>query len=106
VTTRARQGDLFDPPSRAPHTSRAAARQIRGDPARSQRLRLHLFLEGCGERGATQEEAATRLRMGRPSCCARFWELERCGLAIKTDRTRPTASGRAAIVYVYRSIVP
>ena len=99
-----RQGDLFDPPARPVPTSRAAARAIRGDPARGQRLRLRQYLEDRGEQGATQEEAAVALRMGRPTMCARMWELEQSGLIRKTDRTRATASGRAAIVYTYRGI--
>lgn len=101
-----RQADLFDPPARAVPTSRAAARAIRGDPARGQRLRLRQYLEDRGALGATQEEAATALRMGRPTMCARAWELEQCGVIEKTDRTRPTSSGRQAVVYVYRRIVP
>jgi len=99
------QPDLFDPPARPVPTSRAAARAIRGDPARGQRLRLRQYLEDRGDRGATQEEAAVALRMGRPTCCARFWELEQVGLAQKSERTRPTSSGRAAVVYVYRRIL-
>ena len=101
---RPRQTDLFDPPSRPVPTSRAAARAIRGDPARGQRLRLRQYLEDQGALGATQEEAATALRMGRPTMCARIWELEQVGLAVKTEATRPTTSGRAAVVYVYRSL--
>lgn len=99
------QRDLFEPPARAVPTSRAAARAIRGDPARGQRLRLRQYLEARGDHGATQEEAAAALRMGRPTMCARMWELEQTGLAQKTDRTRPTSSGRAAVVYVYRRIL-
>jgi DNA-binding XRE family transcriptional regulator len=103
-----RQPDLFDPPppARRVPTSQAAARRIRGDPARGQRLRLRQYLEDRAELGATQEEAATALRMGRPTMCAWMWELEQSGLAVKTARTRPTTAGRAAIVYVYRRVAP
>jgi hypothetical protein len=103
------QRDLFDPPPRPPFarhsaTSRLAAASIE-KAAKSQRLRLLLWLEERGPEGGTQEEAANALRFGRPTACARFYELEQVGLAVKTGRTRPTASGRAAIVYVYRSII-
>lgn len=87
----------------APHngtdTSVIAAEMIEG-VTETQRRRVMDYVTARGDQGATQEETALALDMGRPATCARFWELEGAGSIRKTTETRKTTSGRPARVYV------
>jgi hypothetical protein len=61
------------------------------------------YIESCGERGATCDEAELALGMSHQTASARISEMSRRFLTIcDSGVTRPTRSGRAAIVYVAR----
>ncbi|HWO88831.1 MAG TPA: hypothetical protein VNL98_06750 [Gemmatimonadales bacterium] len=64
----------FDLPARRVPTSQAAAEAATAFAAQ-QRERVYAFLASRGAWGATQREASESLGIGRPSICARFWEL-------------------------------
>lgn len=81
----------------------AAATEAGRALAADQRARLARDLEGSGVLGLTQDEASVRLGIPRQTLTFRFRELEGDGLAVKTDRKRPTMFGRLAVVYVHRS---
>jgi hypothetical protein len=52
------------------------------------------------EEGLTQDEASIVMYLPRSTICARFNELERDKLIVKTQATRPTQYGKQAAVYV------
>jgi len=87
----------------APHsgspTSRAAARRI-APVAGTIRGDVLAYLREQGAEGATADEIERAL--GRPgnTIRPRTVELRADGLIIQSDRVRPTASGRMAVVYV------
>ena len=102
-TRREEQPGLFDTPTIAhqPHsnTSKAAALAIQ-PKAGTLRARVLRHLEACGSAGATDEELQVALNMNASTERPRRIELEKAGLVEKTDRRRPTLSGRSAAVYV------
>lgn len=83
------------------YTSIQAAHSIHKDITGIQRLVLQ-YVSSC-QGGCTQEQA--QLALCRPyglkesSVRTRFSELENQGKLRKTQRTRPTTSGRAAVVW-------
>jgi len=104
------QLELFDrPPTRAPspdppfapgsETSRQAAAAI-ARHAPLIRDRVLAFITGRGLDGATDEELALGLQIRESTARARRVELRDQGLVADSGQTRPTASGRAAVVWV------
>lgn len=85
--------------ARGSATSRAAAASMRSR-AKTAREKILDFLLARGLRGATYDEVVHDLGMGAPTVCGRMVELVAGGQARKSDRTRPTRSGRGAVVYV------
>lgn len=97
-----KQRDLFwQPPPRQQHspTSTEAAEAIepRADTLRAQVLD---YLRMCNVNGATDEEMQLALGMNPSTQRPRRVELVNAGLVVDSGRTRPTASGRAAVVWV------
>jgi hypothetical protein len=66
-----------------------------------QRILDHLA--ACGPNGSTADEAEVALDLRQATGSARFSELTAVGRIIRTDRTRPTRSGRQAAVHVHPS---
>lgn len=98
-----RQLDLFadwTPPSQAHSpTSQEAAEAIQ---PRAETLRRAVldYLRSRGEEGATDEETQEALAMSGSTQRPRRCELQEMGLVVDSGRTRPTRSGRAAVVWV------
>jgi hypothetical protein len=82
--------------SDAGRTSRAAHRTKRN----ADRDKLLAYVAGCGSRGTTCEEATIALGLRTSTGSARFSELRKAGKIIDAGRTRPTTSGRAAVVWL------
>jgi hypothetical protein len=83
-----------------PHpTSQAAQAQIRPQMPEL-RQRVLAFLEVCGAHGATDEEVQTALRMNPSTERPRRVELLARGLVCASGQTRPTRSGRQAVVWI------
>lgn len=80
-------------------TSDVAARRIRGAVPRLLD-RVFAFLASRGEDGATDEEAATVLRLKAQTFTPRRGELVKAGLVVDTGRRRSTTSGRPAAVWI------
>ncbi len=102
----AEQASLFDyrpapnpPAQRHSSTSLAAARGV-ASKAATLREKLLAYLRGRGALGATDEEAQKALGMPANTERPRRRELEQMGLVRDSGSTRPTASGRAAVVWV------
>ena len=102
------QLSLFDPirraaRPRAPHsgagTSEAAARGVEGDAAALRKAVLRFLLQR-GSEGATDEEIQQGLGLRGDTQRPRRWELVGAGLVRDSGQRRPTASGRAAVVWV------
>ena len=97
--------DMFQPyRGHPPHvagsdTSKAAA-DSKKPTAAIQRLRVLAFIGGCKARGCTDEEIAEGMGIGGNSVRPRRRELELRGLIEKREETRPTRSGRMAVVWV------
>jgi hypothetical protein len=86
-----------------PTTSRKAARSI--EPvAGTLRRRVLDHIRERGEAGATDQEAAAACGMPENTVRPRRLELIAAGLLRDSGRTRPTAAGRKAIVYVATTI--
>lgn len=87
------------PPANATETSREAARRI-GKPATSQRAAILRYLVERGPAGGTDEEIQDALGLRVQTETPRRGELAQLGLVVDSGRTRPTSSGRPAIVWV------
>lgn len=92
---------LFSQPPAQAHspTSRGAARQIRPDASRL-RGRVLGFLLERGDTGATDEEIQLALAMNPSTERPRRIELVEAGACCDSGRTRPTSSGRKAVVWL------
>ena len=95
------QPDLFDSLPYVPGsaTSKAAAESMQ-PKAGTLRWKVWKWIHWCATNGATDDECQKMLHMDPSTQRPRRIELEKVGLVIKTDRTRPTRSGRHAAVYV------
>jgi hypothetical protein len=89
---------LFDPPSVPQRTSRAAARAIRPHTT-ILRARVLDYIEQCMDYGATDEQCQSILNLDAHTQVPRRIELVRAGLIVDSGITRPTRSGRQAIVW-------
>ncbi len=94
-------------PHSGPDTSKAAAKKV----PKSERVRQDIlaYLEWAGTNGATDGEMQVALHLSGDTQRARRWEL--CGgkhgqqrpvLIVDSGRTRPTASGCQATVWVVK----
>jgi len=97
--------DLFGfleglPPTAQPHspTSQEAARAI--EPAAETLRRQVLDTIRASADGMTDEEIQQQIRMGSNTERPRRRELQLAGLVTDSGRTRKTASGRKAVVWV------
>jgi len=88
----------FAPPAQNTDTSRAAAKAI--EPC-AQTLRWQVLgaIKRSLEYGCTDEEIQTQLGMNPSTQRPRRIELVSAGLVVDSGLTRPTASGRQAIVW-------
>lgn len=88
------------PPTNGTPTSNAAAERI--EPATGTLRRLVLdYVRQCGEIGATDEEMQHALEMNPSTQRPRRQELEKLGYIRRIDGfTRPTRSGRSAVIFV------
>ena len=93
------QTSFIDAPPRPVHsgsaTSRAAAEQIEPH-AGTQRAAILAYIREHD--GATRQELCLALNMPNNSVCPRVIELLKMHLIRATTATRPTTSGRAAVV--------
>lgn len=80
-------------------TSREAARQIAAHMPEL-RHRVWLEIEMAGANGLTDEEVSERTGLGGNTVRPRRGELERDGFVVDSGRTRATASGRRAVVWI------
>jgi hypothetical protein len=96
------QLDLFrprPPAQRHSETSKAAALSI--EPAAgSMRRRVLDFLRAAGPHGATDEQIQEVLSMAQNTERPRRIELVTGGFVFDSNRRRPTASGRNAVIWV------
>lgn len=97
-------GSLFDDYSPTPPSQRHSATSI--DAAEAivplagrLRRRVYEWLVSRGETGGTDEEIQDALDMPSSTERPRRVELVRAGLVIDSGRTRPTRSGRNAVVW-------
>lgn len=91
--------DRYEPPAQ-PHspTSKAAAEAI--EPAvGTLQARVLAYIRQCGLCGATDDELQRFLEMDPSTERPRRIELQRKGLIRDSGKTRPTRSGRQAIVW-------
>jgi hypothetical protein len=88
----------FAPPSQPCPTSRAAAKAIQ-PCAQTLRWAVLAFLRRQGELGATDAEIQSSLALNPSTARPRRIELVSAGLVVDSGLTRPTASGRQAIVW-------
>lgn len=86
-----------DPPHSGPETSRAAAESIK-PTAGTLRAMVLEYLQSQPD-GATDEQMQKALGMTGNTQRPRRQELEKMNLIRATDKTRPTSSGRQAIVW-------
>jgi len=93
------QLDLIDPPSRPVLTSQQAAEEAKIFAAR-QREQVFAFIKRQGRSGATQKEITEDLGIGRPSVCARVYELEGRWHGLPARIIRTTMRREACGVYV------
>jgi len=90
----------YAPPYQAhSETSQAAAEAIEPDVA-TLRGQVLAHLRSCGVKGATDDEMQVALDMNPSTERPRRIELWRAGLVERSGRTRPTRSGRLAVVWV------
>jgi len=88
-----------EPPASNETTSRSAAEAIKPDRNRLRaRVLRHLAISG----GATCDEVCEALGMGGNTARPRIRELVLLGRIADSGLTRPTASGRRAIVWMVR----
>lgn len=94
------------PGHRGIDTSARAAASIMPHVAPMQRKILDYIIR-CGAHGATYDEIMAGCDLGAPSVCGRLVELRRAQppLIRIASFTRPTASGRAAHVYIDANLV-
>lgn len=80
-------------------TSRAAAESVKPTlgPVKA---KIVAFLRERGSHGATYDEIMAGCWLGSPTVCGRMVELVNDRRVRKSRRTRPTASGRQAHVYL------
>lgn len=80
-------------------TSNEAAERI--EPAAGTLRELVLiYLRNCKAHGATDEEIQLALSMNPSTQRPRRQELEKLGMILRTSRTRPTRSGRSAVIFI------
>lgn len=89
----------FDAPSNGVATSDEAAASMQPHLSGLRRLVLG-WIEAHRVVGATCDEAELSLGLSHQCCSARFNDLHRGGLIVRTDLKRKTRSGRNAFVYV------
>lgn len=101
-----KQGYLFNPghPDQPPYqfhsgTSRAAAESIR-PTAEAMRQRVLEYLRLRAGLGATDDEGQRDMEMAGNTYRPRRCELVEAGLVRDSGTTRPTASGRKAVVWL------
>ncbi len=95
------QLDLWpDCPSVAQSTTSRLAAKAAAPRAKRIRDRLLAAFMDIGSHGLTDEEAQARLDLPGNSQRPRRRELERLRIIVPSGRTRPTASGRLATVWV------
>lgn len=82
------------------HTTTIAARVSIHSIAKTLRRRVLLYIFERGSDGATLEEMEIALAMPGNTVRPRRQELEKKGLVVDSGRTRPTTSGRSAVVWV------
>jgi hypothetical protein len=87
------------PAQRHSHTSVAAAEMAAGG-AETERRRVLEYIRAQGVAGATDDEVQQALGMPGNTQRPRRRELQKAGLVRITPRTRMTASGRMASVWV------
>lgn len=92
-------GPLFAAPHNGTTTSKAAASAIAAD-AKTLRSHVFTYLKGCGADGATDEEIQDALEMDPSTERPRRGELVTQGVVVDSGRTRPTRSGRKAVVWI------
>lgn len=80
-------------------TSRAAAQQARAILG-SQQHQVLLAIRSSGKRGLTCDEIEEQLGGRHQAISARVRELFLKGMITKAEATRPTRSGRQAVVYL------
>jgi hypothetical protein len=86
-------------------TSKAAAEQIE-PTAGTLRAQVLSYVRSCADHGATDEQIQLALEMNPSTQRPRRQELEKMGLIVRTTRTRPTKSGRSAVVFVAVAVPP
>ena len=79
-------------------TRRAAYDRLAGELDKLQTAVLR-FVAECGDRGATDEQIRKALKLRGDTSRARRCELRDVGLIVDSQRTRPTSSGRSAIIW-------
>lgn len=93
---------LFDGTGQVHTTDPFTSWEAAADEARlvGQRRQVYLALRQAGERGLTGHEACELTSCAYPhSATTRLEELERRGLAVRTDVTRLTPSRKRALVW-------
>lgn len=86
-------------PSNGTSTSGAAAKSVRKS-AVSLLNDVLAAARAAGAKGVTIDETEIALDRSHQAVCPRFWDLVKRGAIRKTDATRPTRTGRKAVVYV------
>lgn len=80
-------------------TEQAAAEQV-AVRSGTQRARVLVALAAAGDKGLTDYEMSLRASICRPHVAGtRRADLQRLGLVVQTDRTRPTDTGCMAVVW-------
>lgn len=97
IVARPVDADLNPPHAAAPTSREAAGRIKRHAPI--QRQRVFRCILDAGSHGRTDEETGTELGMLLHSVSPRRGELVKLGVVRDSGRTRPTSSGRPAIVW-------
>ena len=90
---------LFEPRPSSRPTSLAAGRSVAHAIGHIEG-RILERIAACGEYGATAEETAIALELRPATASARFSELSQARRIVDSGRTRPTSSGRAAVVWI------
>lgn len=88
------------PGHRGVPTSVAAAGSLAPSYLKGSKLLIVALLHDRGENGATYDEIVAECGLPTPTVCGRMVELVRAGLVKNSGRTRNTASGRQARIYV------
>ena len=95
------QNDMFDPAppyQRTSDTSRAAAESLSNTAV--SRERVFKAIRACGQRGATDQELQTMLRLVVNAEIPRRWELVNQGRVRDSGCRRKNRSGRNAVVWI------